>query len=147
MNLHAGPTHLHFVEHGLREVPGLLTDSHEVCCRNYCFENWHDKSISSCAIPHANIPPADIFLENIRYVIGRQTAQHFRWEFLSHFRYSPAAAQPEVQSSRISTQLESEFDSASQSSYLSSPESARDQYGTDRKNKNDCTNLVICWRH
>lgn len=63
-------------------------------------------------------------------------------EFFVHF-HSPAAAQPEVQSSKISTQLESEFDSASQSSYLSSPESARDQYGTDRKNKNDCTKNIV----
>jgi hypothetical protein len=89
MNLRAQVSSLSFVEHDLREVGDLLADREQGSGRNDDLELRHQGAVLPYAIPDTNISVACILLQNVRYVISRNLAQHFRWELLNSHDATP----------------------------------------------------------
>jgi len=101
MNLRAAASRLVLAEHDLCEVGDFLPDLQQRSGRNDDLELRNENSVSTRAIPNANISATSVLLQYIGYVIGRDLAQHFRWELLtSHGLRLPVS--PRASTGRIS---------------------------------------------
>lgn len=136
---------------GRKSYPGPdnLVHGHQIGCCDQCHEAGNELTVSLDPVIDPDVPVFEAFRSNVSNHVLRKAIK-LGSPILFHFRYFPVAAQPEDQWSTIPPQLESEFDSASQSPYYYARLTLHpcgDQNSADRKNKNDCANLVICWRH
>lgn len=126
-----------------------LVHGHQIGCCDQGHEAGNELTVSLDPMIHPDVPVLEAFRSNVRDDVLRKPVEFCR-EVLAHFLYpvswGRAAAQHESKHSKIIPQLESEFDSASQSPYYYARLTSHpcgNKNGTDRKKKNDSTKNIV----